>query len=128
MVQPEGFKDGTKRVCKLQKALYGLKQSSRVWNRTLNEALVEFGLKRGSVDQCIYHMVVNSKLIIVAIYVDDVLVITNDVDLENRLKKQLFDRFDIKAVKRRQYWVFGSHETKKMEASHSINRCTLVKF
>lgn len=96
MVQPEGFKDGTKRVCKLQKALYGLKQSSRVWNRTLNEALVEFGLKRGSVDQCIYHMVVNSKLIIVAIYVDDVLVITNDVDLENRLKKQLFDRFDMK--------------------------------
>jgi hypothetical protein len=32
MKQPEGFEDGTNRVCKLKKRLYGLKQAPRCWN------------------------------------------------------------------------------------------------
>ena len=29
MVQPEGFNDGSERVCRLKRALYGLKQAPR---------------------------------------------------------------------------------------------------
>lgn len=36
MRQPEGFEDGTNKVCHLQKTLYGLKQSGRKWNKELN--------------------------------------------------------------------------------------------
>ena len=36
MHQPEGFSDGTTRVCHLQKVLYGLKQSEREWNKELD--------------------------------------------------------------------------------------------
>ena len=39
MTQPEGFEDGTSRVCKLIKTIYGLKQSGREWNAELNSRL-----------------------------------------------------------------------------------------
>jgi hypothetical protein len=37
MRQPEGFGDGTSRVCKLIKTPYGLKQSGQEWNKQLDE-------------------------------------------------------------------------------------------
>lgn len=55
MEQPEGFeKDGNK-SCKLTKAIYGLKQASRVWNDPINDVLLNMGLNRSKMDQCIYH-------------------------------------------------------------------------
>lgn len=89
MRQPKGFEDGTNRVCKLKKSLYGLKQSSRVWNIRLNETLLKFGLKRSKIDPCVYFLINGPKIIVVAIYVDDVLIFTNDISLENRLKSEL---------------------------------------
>lgn len=72
MAQPEGFDDGSGRVCSLTKSLYGLKQSSRVWNKKLNEVLLKFGLQRCEVDQCVYHCINGEVILYVAIYVDDV--------------------------------------------------------
>ena len=46
MRQPEGFEDGTQRVCQLIKTLYGLKQSGREWNIELNGRLVKEGFRR----------------------------------------------------------------------------------
>ena len=42
MQQPEGFEDGTNRVCQLVKILYGLKQSGREWNREFDTKLKTF--------------------------------------------------------------------------------------
>jgi hypothetical protein len=39
MAQPEGFNDGTGRVCRLKKTIYGLKQSGWEWNIELNTRL-----------------------------------------------------------------------------------------
>lgn len=81
MDQPEGFNDGTQRVCKLNRSIYGLKQAGRCWNLKLDAALKESGLKACSVDPCIYY---DSELkVILAIYVDDFLIFYSDKhDLE----------------------------------------------
>jgi hypothetical protein len=45
MRQPEGFSDGSGRVCRLKRTLYGLKQSGRAWNQQLNKYLTEIGFQ-----------------------------------------------------------------------------------
>lgn len=51
MDQPEAFGDRTTRKYKLIKSIYGLKQSSRIWNQTLNDVLIDAGLERLKTDQ-----------------------------------------------------------------------------
>lgn len=96
MEQPEMFSDGSEKVCKLIKPIYGLKQSGRNWNELLNETLVLFGLKRSKADQCIYYMKRNSSVLIVLIYVDDFLIMYNDLKLEQDLRNVLNNRFKMK--------------------------------
>lgn len=96
MEQPESFNDGSNRVCKLHKSLYGLKQASRVWNKSLNQVLLNFGLKRSAADQCIYYRIEGSNVLIVAIYVDDVFIFSNQLEWQNDLKRELSSNFRMK--------------------------------
>ena len=54
MKQPEGYDDGSGRVCQLVKTLYGLKQSGREWNKKLDYELKEKGFTNLKSDPCIY--------------------------------------------------------------------------
>ncbi len=54
MQQPEGFADGTGRVCLLVKTLYGLKQAWREWNIELDTKLRRRGYARLRSDPCAY--------------------------------------------------------------------------
>jgi len=45
MRQPEGFDDGSGRVCKLKRSLYDLKQAPRCWNQQFVDFIKKWGLK-----------------------------------------------------------------------------------
>lgn len=96
MLQPQGYSDGTSKVCHLRKSLYGLKQASHVWNAKLNAALLDFGLTRSKQDPCIYYKRNGRKLLVVAIYVDDMLLLSNDTELKSELKIKLSSTFRMK--------------------------------
>lgn len=92
--QPEGFNDESNRVCRLKKSLYGLKQSGRQWNFKLDDTLKSFGLIKSKMDPCIYF---NENLdLIIAIYVDDLLIFWKNASVLDHIKKALNTSFKMK--------------------------------
>lgn len=96
MKQPEGFDDNSGKVCRLKKALYGLKQASRQWNIKLNEVLLKAGFNRCKSDACIYHRRNGDSIVIVAVYVDDLLIFFNNIEWKDQLKSILKQNFKMK--------------------------------
>lgn len=95
MRQPHGFGDGTGRVCKLNRSLYGLKQSSRCWNKCFTDFLSGFNLKATVGDPCVFTYQENDSRLILAIYIDDGLVMSSDKKLAAKLLQAMRERFDI---------------------------------
>ena len=98
MDQPEGFTTPGKEnlVCKLKKSIYGLKQASRQWYIKFNDTITSYGFVENTVDRCIYMKVSGSKFIILILYVDDILLATNDKSLLHDVKKFLSESFEMK--------------------------------
>ena len=98
MKQPEGFpsSDGEHLVCKLKKSLYGLKQASRQWYLKFHNVISSFGFVENIMDQCIYLKVSGSKICFLVLYVDDILLATNDKGLLHEVKQFLSKNFDMK--------------------------------
>jgi hypothetical protein len=91
MYPPQGMKltaeeaasGGDKPVLKLMKNIYGLKQAGRLWHQMLSEKLQELNYKQSSVDMCLYYKIMKTTIILVGIYVDDLLVTSNDAKMVN---------------------------------------------
>ena len=98
MTQPDGFKVTGKEnmVCKLQKSIYGLKQASRQWYLKFHRVVTASGFKENVVDQCIYMRMSGSSYIFLVLYVDDILLASNDTNLLFETKNLLFSHFDMK--------------------------------
>ena len=98
MAQPEGFENAKypKRVCKLQKAIYGLKQASRSWNLCFHEKVTQFGFSRSEDESCIYIKVSGSIVVFLVLYVDDILLIGNDIPTLQSVKAWLGKCFAMK--------------------------------
>ena len=98
MAQPEGFVDPTnsKRVCKLHKSIYGLKQASRSWNLRFDNAIKEFGFIKNEDEPCVYKKISGSVTIFLILYVDDILLIGNDIPTLQNVKTWLGKCFSMK--------------------------------
>jgi len=98
MNQPEGFivKGKEELVCKLHKSLYGLKQAGRTWYKKLHESLVGIGFKRCNEDYSIYFQQEDSTKIMISVYVDDLILISNNLPYLQEIKKKLGETFAMK--------------------------------
>ncbi len=108
MMQPEGFVNpqNANKVCNLQRSIYGLVQASRSWNKRFDEVIKAFGfiqvvgesciykkVSGSSVaflilwfiqvvgESCIYKKVSGSSVAFLILYVDDILLIGNNIEL-----------------------------------------------
>ena len=98
MVQPEGFVDpkNPKMVCKLKRSIYGLKQASRSWNHRFDHVIKQNGFTRSVEEPCLYMKFSGSKVAFLVLYVDDILLIGNDVPMLASVKEFLGNQFQMK--------------------------------
>ena len=101
MEQPPGYiEEGEEHlVCKLKRSLYGLKQSSRCWNTVFKS----INFKQRTADPCIFVTGEGADLTIVAIYVDNLIVITKAPETMKKIKESLAVCFKMKDLGKLHY-------------------------
>ncbi|GAA5883820.1 hypothetical protein JCM3774_005812 [Rhodotorula dairenensis] len=95
---PEGV-DGSEyagKVLKLDRALYGLKQAGRVWNHRIYATLEVLGYRRTKSDACIYVRSEGGHTHYIALYIDNLLFVSPDLDEIQWIKDGLKRRYGIK--------------------------------
>jgi len=107
MEQPAGFEEPGRKgdVWLLQRGLYGMKQSGRIWNQTMNDAMLSWGFTRLSCESCIYYRKRNTGIIILAVHVDDFLSITTSKAENESFKLQMKSLWTISDLGEAKYCV-----------------------
>ncbi|CAI7902998.1 unnamed protein product [Closterium sp. NIES-53] len=93
MKQPEGYDDGSGRVCRLNKAIYGLKQAPRCWYARLVEALEAFGFKVSTCDESLFMTEGEEEKVFLIVYVDDILLFSPSLERIKEVQGKLKETF-----------------------------------
>jgi hypothetical protein len=98
MAQLEGFFiEGKEHMWyRLKKSIYGLKYASRQWYLKFDEVVKKFGFVKNQVDNSIYIKIKGIMFIILVLYMDDILLTSNNKNLLYEVKWFLSSNFDIK--------------------------------
>jgi hypothetical protein len=98
MAQPKGFtmKGKEHMRCHMRKSIYRLKQAPRQWYLKFDKTIRSFGFKENEEDNCIYVKFRSRKFIFLILYVDDILLASNDVSMLSETKRFLSSNFDMK--------------------------------
>ncbi|KAL0420476.1 UNVERIFIED_CONTAM: hypothetical protein Slati_3070500 [Sesamum latifolium] len=83
------------KVCRLQRSIYGLKQASQSWNTHFDEVIRGYNIIKNEHDPCVYK-ISGSSIAYLVLYVDDILLIENDVKMLGDIKVWLCTQFFIK--------------------------------
>ena len=105
VIQSEGFVDPkcANKVCKLKQSIYGLVEASRSWNIRFDEVIKAYGFIQTFWEACIYKKVSGSSIEFLILYVDDILLIGNDVEFLNSIKGYLNKSFSMKDLSEAAY-------------------------
>ncbi|KAL6317021.1 hypothetical protein AAG906_026764 [Vitis piasezkii] len=88
MEQPE--------VCKLVKSLYGLKQAPKQWHEKFDHVILSNGFRHNNADKCLYSKTCDDYMVIVCLYVDDMLILSDDMRGIIETKRFLSSTFKMK--------------------------------
>ena len=124
MEQPEGFEVDSKEdlVCRLRKSIYGLKQAPRVWNQRIRRFLKSIGFDQLYSDPCVY--INKTTEIIVAMWVDDLIIFGKDMASINALKAQLNEEYEMKDIGELKYFLgIQVHRDRERKIIHISQGC-----
>lgn len=125
MKLPIGYEDDSGRVCELIKSLYGLKQSSRCWNAKFTDFIKQFGFKVCKVDPCVFIREQANDTTILAIHVDDGLVVSTNKACIEPVIDHLRNKFEI-VVSEANYYL-GYEIKRKSDGSIHLNQSAYTR-
>ncbi|GJX04435.1 retrotransposon protein, putative, ty1-copia subclass [Tanacetum coccineum] len=98
MEQPEGFviPKFPNRVCKLKRSIYRLKQASRQWNKQFDDEIKKFSFTQNHDEPCVYMKSSGSYVTFLILYVDDILIMGNNIPMLQDVKSYLGRCFAMK--------------------------------
>ncbi|GJV70187.1 retrotransposon protein, putative, ty1-copia subclass [Tanacetum coccineum] len=98
MEQPKGFVNlkYPNRVCKLKRSIYGVKQASRQYNKRFDDEIKKFGFTQNRDEPCVYLKASGSNITFLILYVDDILIMGNNILMLQDVKSYLGRCFAMK--------------------------------
>ncbi|KAL0457676.1 UNVERIFIED_CONTAM: hypothetical protein Slati_0394800 [Sesamum latifolium] len=98
MDQLEGFTTvgEEQKVYRLQRSIYGLKQASPSWNTRFDEVIRGYDFIKNEHDPCVYKKISGSSVAYLVLYVNDDLLIENDIKVLGDIKIWLSTQFSMK--------------------------------
>ena len=84
------------KVCKLKKSLYGLKISLKNWNNKFTEKMRKLDLENDLHDPCLFTWRYKGQMAMVKLYVDDMLIVSNNSEKSEKIKNHLSTVFQMK--------------------------------
>ncbi|KAL2232434.1 UNVERIFIED_CONTAM: Retrovirus-related Pol polyprotein from transposon RE1 [Sesamum indicum] len=105
MLPPDGYSVPQGQVCKLKRSLYGLEQASRQWNHEFTTKLLAYGFVQSHNDHCLFSKSIESEVIFLLVYVDDVLISSSAEALIQPVKDYLHGIFTLKDLGHAKYFL-----------------------
>src|SRR5260221_10778513 len=93
-------------VWKLRKSLYGLKQALQAWYTKAKDELKKLSFTCLNSDHAVFVHSSNSKFCIIALYVNDLMILSNDLSSLQKKKKQLMSTSKMKDLGKI-HWFLG---------------------
>lgn len=91
--------------CADSKSLYGLKQANKQWFTKLSSTIVDHGFIQSKSDYSIFTKVNKGLVIILLVYMDDILIASNDVDVVKTFKHFLDKKFKLRDLGTLKYFL-----------------------
>ncbi len=100
MAQPTGYvvKGKEQKVCKLLRSIYGLKQTSSSWNKRFDQMIKTFGFEQNVDEPYVYKNIKERNMVFLVLYIDNILLIGNDVGELSSVKLWLAQQFNMKVL------------------------------
>ena len=96
MQPPPSLSVDSNKVCHLRRAHYGLKQASRVWFAKFSSTISHLGYMTSHYDFALFLRCTDKDTIILLLYVDDMIIIGDDLSGIQELKDFLSQQFEMK--------------------------------
>lgn len=112
------------KVCELKKSIYGLKQSGRQWFLKLDNELQNIGFIPSQADPCVYVLRKGKEKVILAAYVDDLLLAYSTDSILKSVQEMLKSKFEMKDLGKPQQLI--GFEIQENKDSVQINQAKYI--